>query len=200
MDDNIEPADGEVMVRTARHVVEEHLRGRQIAPDAAFESKFSFRSGVFVTLSRRKSLRGCIGRPYPEQSLSSALLDAAVCAATEDPRFDPVGLDELDEITFEVTVLTAPQKISVDKPEEYPSRIKVGRDGLIVRHVLGSGLLLPQVPVEYGWHAREFLEYTCEKAGLGRESWMGRDIEILAFQAIIFKEEEPRGTVTRVSL
>ena len=72
--------------------------------------------------------------------------------------------EELDSITFEVTVLTPPKKIEVSAPQEYLSKIKVGRDGLIVKYGYNSGLLLPQVPIEYGWNEREFLEHTCEKA------------------------------------
>jgi hypothetical protein len=129
--------------------------------------------------------------------LFNALEDAAISAAIEDPRFPPVKYTELDSITFEVTVLTPPKKIVVSKPEEYLSKIKVGRDGLIVKYGFYSGLLLPQVPVEYGWNVEEFLEHTCEKAGLLENYWRNSETEIQKFEGIIFKEENPNGIVIR---
>ena len=80
------------------------------------------------------------------------------------------------------------------------SKIKVGRDGLIIKHGFYSGLLLPQVPVEYGWNEEEFLEYTCEKAGLPKNYWKNPDTEIQKFEGIVFKEEKPNGVVIRETL
>ena len=98
--------------------------------------------------------------------LHQALRLAAVAAATEDPRFDPLRPKDLDTVRFEVTVLDEPALIRAGTPQEYISAITPGRDGLIVRRGEASGLLLPQVAAEYGWSAREFLENTCRKAGL----------------------------------
>jgi len=98
---------------------------------------------------------------------------------------------------FEVTVLTPPVKIDVSDPTEYLKKIKVGRDGLIIRHSFSSGLLLPQVPVEYGWNVEEFLQHTCEKAGLSRDTWKNESVKIEKFEGIIFKEETPNGAIVR---
>ena len=86
------------------------------------------------------------------KKLSHAIIDGAISAATEDPRFPSVKTNELNDIVFEVTVLTPPIEIDVYDPMEYLEKIKVGRDGLIIRHSFSSGLLLPQVPVEYSWN------------------------------------------------
>jgi uncharacterized protein (TIGR00296 family) len=169
-------ADGESLVKTARAVASEFLKNNnRLKLDQNFESKYSLNSGVFVTLNNSTGLRGCIGFPLPNKKLYNALEDAAIAAATEDPRFTPVKADELDEITFEVTILTPPEEIIVKDPLEYTSKIKVGRDGLIVKHSFYSGLLLPQVPVEYGWTEEEFLGYTCEKAGIPRDYWKKKE-------------------------
>ena len=133
----------------------------------------------------------------PEKKLSRAIVDGAIAAATEDPRFPAVTTKELYDITFEVTVLTPPMEIDVSDPIEYLSKIKIGRDGLIIRHSFSSGLLLPQVPVEYGWNAEEFLQHTCEKAGLARDTWKNESVKIEKFEGIIFKEETPNGQVVR---
>ena len=194
-------SEGEELVKTARMAVTEFLiNHRKIKLDKEFEQTFSFHSGVFVTLNNLSGLRGCIGYPLPDKKLFNALVDAAISAATEDPRFTSVKSEELDKITFEVTVLTPPQEIEVSDPLEYPSKIKVGRDGLIVKAGFNSGLLLPQVSKEYGWNEEEFLGHTCEKAGLHKEQWKEKDTKILKFEGIVFKEENPGGSVVREKL
>jgi uncharacterized protein (TIGR00296 family) len=197
-DSKLSDSDGAILVKTARKAVTEFLsNGNRMKMEADLEKKFSFDSGVFVTLNKYNVLRGCIGFPMPEKKLSHAIIDGSIAAATEDPRFPAVTTKELDDITFEVTVLTPPMEIDVSDPIEYLSKIKVGRDGLIIRHSFSSGLLLPQVPVEYGWNVEEFLQHTCEKAGLARDTWKNESVKIEKFEGIIFKEETPNGQITR---
>ena len=192
-------ADGEELVKFARRAVTEFLRNNSKIDDDEFNSKFNFDSGVFVTLNKQDSLRGCIGYPIPVKKLSEGLIDAAISAATQDARFSPVSSDELDKITFEVTVLTPPVEIKVEQFKDYLKEIKVGRDGLIVENSYSSGLLLPQVPTEYGWNVEEFLEYTCQKAGLDKDAWKDMDTKISKFEGVIFKEETPNGNIIRES-
>ena len=198
---NLSNDDGHTLVKTARMIVTQYLKnGTKPKLEKEFTDNFSFKSGVFVTLNTTLGLRGCIGYPLPDKSLFNALEDAAISAAIKDPRFPAVKSKELDSITFEVTILTPPKKVVVSKPEEYLSKIKVGRDGLIVKHGFYSGLLLPQVPIEYGWNEKEFLEYTCEKAGLPKNYWKNSETEIQKFEGIVFKEENPNGIVIREML
>jgi len=197
-DIQLSDSDGVFLVKTARKAVTEFLsNGNKIKLESDIEEKFSFNSGVFVTLNNPDGLRGCIGFPMPEKKLSHAIVDGAIAAATEDPRFPSVKTNELNDIVFEVTVLTPPVEIDVSDPMEYLEKIKVGRDGLIIRHSFSSGLLLPQVPVEYNWNVEEFLQHTCEKAGLSRDTWKNESVKIEKFEGIIFKEETPNGTIVR---
>src|SRR5713226_3280016 len=193
--------DGEILVNTARAAVTEYLKTRKkITLQEDFKSKFSYNSGVFVTLNKEENLRGCIGFPTPVKKLYQSLVDAAIASATEDPRFPQVQYEELNEISFEVTILTPPEEVKVTNPLEYTSKIKVGRDGLIVKWEFGSGLLLPQVPVEYGWNEEEFLNHTCEKAGAPSDCWKSKSTIILQFEGIVFRETKPNGSIVRVSL
>jgi uncharacterized protein (TIGR00296 family) len=195
---NLTINDGSVIVKTTRMIVAEYLKkGSKPILKKEFKNNFSFKSGVFVTLNNSLGLRGCIGYPLPERSFSNALEDAAIAAAVKDIRFSPVKDSEIDSITFEVTILTAPKKIIVNDPQEYLSKIKVGRDGLIVKNGLYSGLLLPQVSIEHGWNEEEFLEHVCEKAGLPKNYWKNPETEIQKFEGIVFKEENPNGSVIR---
>jgi len=197
-DTQLSDSDGVVLVKTARKVVTEFLsNGNRIKLESDLEEKFSFNSGVFVTLNNSDGLRGCIGFPMPEKKLSHAIIEGAIAAATEDPRFPSVKTNELNDIVFEVTVLTPPIVVDVSDPMEYLEKIKVGRDGLIIKHSFSSGLLLPQVPVEYGWNVEEFLQHTCEKAGLSRDTWKNESVKIEKFEGIIFKEEIPNGVIVR---
>jgi len=197
--DELSDSDGMELVKMARKAVTKMLENNSKIRDPLFESKFDFDSGVFVTLNKQNSLRGCIGYPLPVKKLSEGLIDAAISAAIHDTRFNPVTADELDKIVFEVTILTPPVDIRVEQPSEYLREIKIGRDGLIVENAYTSGLLLPQVPTEYGWNTEEFLEFTCQKAGLKKDAWKDKDTKISRFQGVIFKEVSPNGNIIRES-
>ncbi len=103
--------DGTLLVQTARKIVTEYItKHHKLELDEKIKERFSFDAGLFVTLNISSDLRGCIGFPMPRR-LNNALVNAAIAAATDDPRFSPVTEDELDRITFEVTVLTPPVEI-----------------------------------------------------------------------------------------
>jgi len=192
--------EGKFLVNLARQTVTGYLKkGKVLQVPESVSTKLMEPCGVFVTLNSfhngAKMLRGCIGLPYPTTPLVQAVIEAALSAATRDPRFPPVALEELDQITFEVSVLTPPERVTVEKPTDYPSKIKVGQDGLIIEKSYCKGLLLPQVPVELGWNEEEFLCQCSMKAGLPPDSWLLKDTKIYRFQAIIFEEALPKGQI-----
>jgi hypothetical protein len=196
---------GEYLVKLARNAVEQYLKTRKtLSKPKNAPPEFKENCGVFVTLNSvecgRKELRGCIGFPYPTVPLAQAVIESAINSATQDPRFPPVTLKELDNIVFEVSVLTPPELIDVKKFTDYPSKIKVGQDGLIVERGYCKGLLLPQVPVEWNWNEEEFLCQCCIKAGLLPDNWLLEGTKIYRFQAIIFEEVEPKGKIMRKKL
>jgi uncharacterized protein (TIGR00296 family) len=192
--------DGKFLVNLARRAVTVYLEnGKLLQVPKNVPLKLMEKCGVFVTLNQvyegEKALRGCIGLPYPTAPLSEAVIEAALSAATQDPRFPKVTLDELDNIVFEVSILTPPQHVEVEKTIDYPQKIKVGRDGLIIERSYCKGLLLPQVPVELEWGEEEFLCQCSIKAGLPPDSWLLKDAKIYSFQAIIFEEVSPKGQI-----
>jgi len=197
--------EGRLLVKLARKAVEEYLKNRKrIRPPENIPEKLMQPRGVFVTINsvegEEKELRGCIGLPYPTTPLAEAVIESAISSATQDPRFYPLSLEELDSVVFEVSVLTPPQLVEVENPSEYPSKIKVGVDGLIIERGFYRGLLLPQVPVEWGWGEEEFLCQCCLKAGLPPDCWLMKGTKVYKFQAIIFEEETPKGEVRRKTL
>ncbi|HOX35167.1 MAG TPA: TIGR00296 family protein [Methanoregulaceae archaeon] len=176
--------EGRCATRLARGSLIHAVTGKKEA-DPDLTPAFSGKRGVFVTLTKRGELRGCIGFPYPTLPLAQAIRQAAVAAALEDPRFSQVQENELPFLELEVTILTVPQPLTVD-PAERPSAVVVGKHGLIVRGMGGGGLLLPQVAPEWGWDSTEFLDHTCLKAGLPSGCWKKSAVEVMTFEGQIF--------------
>ena len=181
------PDEGEMAVRHARNVLDEHVGGRAYL-EPVFPSIFQEKRGVFVTLTLKGNLRGCIGFPYPIMVLRDAIRDSAISAATGDPRFPPVIEAELPIISVEVTILTVPAEVRVP-PDQREGVIKIGTHGLIIKGYGRSGLLLPQVPTEWNWDVSEFLDHTCMKAGLPSGSWRDASVQLFTFEGQIFNEK-----------
>ncbi len=141
---------GSEAVGLARAAIDSEVLGTRF-DNVASDARFREESGAFVTLSTHPGhdLRGCIGYPMPFFQLGWAIEEAAR-AACHDPRFPDLGEDEVDRVTVEVTVLTVPERIRAGSPAELLSEVVVGCDGLIIEYRGNRGLLLPQVPVEWG--------------------------------------------------
>ncbi|TFH00018.1 MAG: TIGR00296 family protein, partial [Candidatus Thorarchaeota archaeon] len=177
--------DGNFLVKLARKTVDAYVtqkRKSKIPDDTP--GHLREKSGVFVTLNsivgNRVSLRGCIGRPYPSQPLVEAVIDSSIDSAVNDPRFPPVTPKDLDTIIVDLSVLTPPKMIEYSKPEDLLNLVKVGRDGLIAIRGMRRGLLLPQVPVDWKWNTLEYLEHTCNKAGLPLHAWKDPETEFMS--------------------
>ena len=202
MDYTYSDEDGIFLVKLARKTVDSIVKTNQksTVPEDTPDNLHA-KSGVFVTLNSIRggqvNLRGCIGRPYPSFPLVQATIDSAVDSAINDTRFPAVTPKELDSIIVDLSVLTPPKKIEYSKPEELLDLVKVGRDGLIAVRGMFRGLLLPQVAVDWKWNTQEFLEHTCNKAGLPADMWKDHETEFMSFQAEIFGEEQPRGGIHR---
>jgi len=153
-------AQQRALVEIARDAVAEHVAGRK--GGAPRVEDLPEASGAFVTLKKKGELRGCIGTLECRAPLAEEVARVAVCAAREDPRFEPVRASELDEIDVEVSVLGPLEEID---PFD-PAAIVVGVHGLVVERGYRRGLLLPQVATELNWDREAFLAHTCLKAGL----------------------------------
>ncbi|WP_407382008.1 TIGR00296 family protein [Methanobrevibacter sp.] len=184
----ISEENGQYLLEIAKQTVATYLETNRrivIPPDCPEELKQEL--GVFVTINKRKRLRGCIGYPEPVKSLIESTIDVAIAAAFEDPRFPELKEEEFGDIEFEVTVLTQPELIEVAHPNQYFDEIEIGRDGLIIQKGYARGLLLPQVAPENGFTKEEFLDHTCMKAGISADSWMDESCDVYKFQGQIFK-------------
>ena len=120
------------------------------------------RAGVFVSLKKHGELRGCIGTFEPTQpNIAMEVIRNAISAATRDPRFPPVELDELTELSYSADVLSKPEAVGSSE------NLDPKRYGVIVESGLRRGLLLPDLEgvdtVEYQ------LSIARQKAGIGKD-------------------------------
>jgi uncharacterized protein len=171
-------------------------------------AKLRQRARVFVTIltvrslgnERVQELRGCIGYLDARQSLGKATINAAISAATADPRFPPIDTKDLETVVFEVNVLSEPSQLKLAKRSDYPKSVTIGKDGLIISNSESRGILLPEVAVEWNWTAEEFLGQCCLKAGLCPDAWLDSETKVYKFQSDIYREVEPMGPVKKIVL
>lgn len=182
MSDALDEGRQRTLLNIARTAIRRSLetgadRGGAPAPDPVLDRA----RGAFVTLKVDGELRGCIGFPLPHGPLAATVQEAAVLAASQDYRFEPLRLEEMGGLKIEISVLSLP------RPVRNPDEVEVGTHGIIVSKGSNRGLLLPQVPGEYGWDRETFLRHGCLKAGLPEDAWRkGAKIEV--FTAQVFSE------------
>src|SRR5438874_6918584 len=174
------------LLKLSRQTLDEFLSFGRRPTDLPTSEELLEKRGAFVTLASHGRLRGCIGYVVPLFSLYKTVIDCSISAATEDLRFEPLKLEELEEIEIEISVLSP-----LDEVKDI-QQIDVGTHGLIVSQKGKRGLLLPQVPTEHGWDRERFLTETCRKAGLPLDAWKeGAKIEY--FTAFVFREGQPQA-------
>lgn len=160
-------------VKLARLTIENHLRGTEEKIELALPPEAGKPAGVFVSIKKHGNLRGCIGTIFPRQpSTAEEIRYNAITAAFQDPRFDPVQADELDDLVYSVDLLQTPEPISgleeLD-PERY---------GVIVRRGGRTGLLLPNL--EGVDTVEEQVAIAKKKAGIGPRE----EVELERFEVI----------------
>jgi len=181
MKEFLDPEEQRFLLALARNTIEGFLKTGKRPRTKTSPQKLAEKRGAFVTLKVDDQLRGCIGYPLPYKPLVETIVEMALAAATQDYRFLPIKLEELGRLKIEISVLTLP------RPIQDARKVEVGRHGIIVSKGIAKGLLLPQVPTEYGWDRETYLRHGCLKAGLDEDEWQkGAKIEV--FEAQVFSE------------
>jgi AmmeMemoRadiSam system protein B/AmmeMemoRadiSam system protein A len=171
------------LIRIARTTLNDYITSGITPKFEALTPKLKEEYGVFVTLKKKGELRGCIGYVQGFKPLYEAVIDMAIAASSEDPRFPRVTKTELKDIDIEITVMTPLKQISsIDE-------ISVGKHGIVIKQGGYSGLLLPQVATEQGWDKKTFLQHTCWKAGLPDNAWQDKNTQIYIFSGTIIEEK-----------
>lgn len=162
------PEEKSYMHRLARNAVETYIKkGKTIKPENVPQN-LDNELACFVTLKDRGMLRGCIGTLEPVDKLCNSIVEMSIAAATRDHRFPSVEERELDNLEYEISVLSKPEKITYTTKEDLFSQIK-GR-GLIIEKGFYRSTYLPQVWENVSGE-EEFLSTLCVKAGIGRNEW-----------------------------
>src|SRR5664279_855862 len=180
----------EELLSVARKSTETAVRERKEYKPPEGSAALQQDRGAFVTINKNGELRGCIGYIAPLEPLIDTVRDVAAYAASRDPRFPPVTASELGELQYEVSVLSPLRRVLDVKD------IKLGQHGLLMKKGNHEGVLLPQVPGEFGWDRRTFLEQTARKAGLPASAWKDDDTDIFMFTAVVFGEGRTAQTPT----
>jgi hypothetical protein len=176
----------EMLLKIARRSVESAVREHKLYdPPRQTLDTLAEERGAFVTLRQQGELRGCIGYTSPTTPLYLTVRDVAAFAAVRDPRFPPVSASEMEKLEYEISVLSPMRRVTDIQ------QIQVGRHGLLMKNRQNEGLLLPQVPGEFGWNRKQFLEATCEKSGMSPNCWQSDDTDIFMFTALVFDEHGP---------
>lgn len=183
MDIALSAEEKRALCSIARNAIDARLMGKK-PPEVPRLPGLGLKLGAFVTLHENDQLRGCIGRMKSELPLGETVAVMALAAAFEDPRFEPLLRPELDAIDIEITVLGPLIKI------REASELIAGSHGLYIIHRGRSGVLLPQVAVEYGWDGPEFLDHVCLKAGLAPGSWKDPAAQLFVFEGLVFGEKD----------
>lgn len=173
-------AEGGILVATAREAIAAALENRSPRYPDPGAVLAAASGGLFVSLHRRGSLRGCIGNLTSARPLAETAKSMAAAAAFEDPRFLALTSGELADLEVEITVL------GDFFPIAGPKDFEIGRHGLFITTEGKSGILLPQVAVEYSWGPETFLAQVCRKAGLDAAAWKSPDARIYAFAGSVF--------------
>lgn len=174
-----------VLLRNARNSIEKIFVDREL-PKINYDNypRFKQNCGAFVTLTKNEKLRGCIGYIISDWPLFETVCRAAVQAAISDTRFSPLNKEEVNQISIEISVLSVPFKM------QHYDEIELGKHGLILREGIYHGVLLPQVPIEHDMTKVDYLNAICEKAGLAKEFWRQKKLNLDLFTATVFSEEE----------
>lgn len=169
------------LLNLAREAIENYLEKGELLTYNPLNPKFLEPKGGFVTLKENGELRGCIGFIEPLFPLYQTIIQAAVYAATQDPRFAAVRKNELSKVEIEISILSPLESV------KEVSEIKIGQHGLVIKQAGRSGLLLPQVATEFGWDRKTFLQEICRKAGLPENAWK-KPGSLYKFEALVFHE------------
>lgn len=175
-----------LLLALARKSLTHHFEGKKFKPEPPSRERYPHlweKRGIFVTLFKRGTLRGCVGNINPEGFLFEEVCEVVLDSALRDPRFPPLKKEELTETEIEISVLSPFRK-------GIPEEVIVGRDGVYIKKGLHRGLLLPQVATEHNWDRETFLTHACLKAGLPQDCYLDPQVEIYLFSAEVFRESE----------
>lgn len=189
MEEHLTSTEKKILLKIAREALENSVRGEApgIINRDELPDKLCEKGASFVTLTIGGCLRGCIGGLEATCSLAEDVQQHAIAAAFNDYRFPPVRLEELDDMTIEISYLTPPLPLIYKDPSDLLNRLRPGVDGVVIRDGIRRATFLPQV-----WEKipepRAFLDMLCQKMGMPSDLWQKKRLEVLTYQVEKFSE------------
>lgn len=177
------------MLKLAREAINSYLTtGKEpTINESEIDNELKEKRGVFVTLTINGALKGCIGHIEPIQPLYKDVIQNAISAAFDDPRFDPLTKEDLDSVQIEISVLSLPKALSYKDSTDLLAKLSPGRDGVIITKGFNRATYLPQV-----WDdlpdKEAFLSSLCAKAGLETEEWQKGKLVVETYTVEMFEE------------
>jgi AmmeMemoRadiSam system protein A len=177
------------LLKLARESIQSAVRGEPLPllDLGSLPSNLKEQGVVFVTLTRRGELRGCIGALEATQSLVEDVREHAIASAKQDYRFPPVQEAELEELVIEISRLTSPKPLEYARGEDLLSLLRPGVDGVVLRDGWRKATFLPQV-----WEklpdTAEFLSHLCYKMGAPPDVWRRKKLDVSIYQVEEFHE------------
>jgi AmmeMemoRadiSam system protein A len=176
---------GEALLRLARDAI--GSRFGTAARNPAVLAALDDAGASFVTLTQSGTLRGCIGTLEAYRPLRRDVAENAVAAAFHDPRFAPLGADELPRTRIEVSLLTLPEPMTCRDEADALAQLVPGLDGVILACDNRRATFLPQV-----WESlpdpRQFMAQLKRKAGLSASFWH-EEMNLARYRVTKWKEE-----------
>jgi AmmeMemoRadiSam system protein A len=184
---------GQALIALARNSIAERIALNFQVDEALYDmledKRLKAKSGTFVTLNKKGTLRGCIGSLTPSETIVESVKRNAINAAFHDYRFDPLTPTELDDVEIELSILTEPEVLKYEDPADLISKLKPGEDGVIIRFGASRATFLPQVWKQLP-DPQDFLNHLCLKAGLAADAWQTSKLEVLIYQVQYFEEKK----------
>jgi AmmeMemoRadiSam system protein A len=191
MTTTLSDSDKRELLRLAREAIDAAVRDQPLPPvDTARLSPALLRQGTcFVTLTESDELRGCIGGLQAFDPLYEDVRQHAMQSALRDYRFPPVTPEEVPRLEIEISVLTEPQPLRYDSPDDLIRRLRPEVDGVILSQGYRRATFLPQV-----WERvpdpETFLSMLCEKMGAPPDTWRRTMLDVQTYQVEKFTEAE----------
>jgi AmmeMemoRadiSam system protein A len=192
MHDLITDDEKQTLLQLARAALEHAVQRTDLEPIdlATLPERLQAPGASFVTLTKGKVLRGCIGSIKATIPLAEDVRQHAMDAALHDYRFPPVKSEEVPDIEIEVSVLSSPKPLEYTCGDDLPKLLKPGEDGVIIVKDKSRATFLPQV-WEKVPQADRFLDRLCEKAFLPQNAWREGQLQVFTYHVEYF-HEQPR--------
>ncbi len=185
MDNHLSNEQKKVILKIAKEAIKEAVLNKKIVSRDELVTEYPWlkeKGAVFVTINKLNNLRGCIGSLVARRSLIDDIVYNAKAAALDDPRFEPLSPDELDNIEVEVSLLTSPKPLPYSDVNDLRTKIRPGVDGVILKYDGYQATYLPSV-----WEQlpgfEMFFSSLCQKAGLP-DDCLELHPEIYTYEAI----------------